>query len=230
MKLLLLIAVILLITIASGKVIEKKKIARTVADEERSLEVEYLGSCREWRDSVKNSVKVNNHYPCLPILTNVASNPDFDDLNAHVFCTNVDESRSIVHFVEIYSGTDETKLSDKFVVSFIPSAPFRVLTKGITLLRRPNCFTTQDYCNGTNYVVNSCSFNNVEERDDERLDGDRHDDKHDDKHDDRRPEGDRHDDRRPGDENRPEGDRFDGDRNWDEKKKTTTRRRKRFWR
>jgi len=162
-----LIAAILLLSIASGRLIEKKNLARTISKEGRSLEIEFVGSCRDWRDKVKSTATVNTQTRCLPIQVGVAQNPDTDDLNAHVFCTNVDENRSVIHFVEIFSGLltidgngNEVSV-DNFVVSFIPTAPFRVLTDGVTLMRRPNCFTTQDYCNGTNYVVNGCTANEV---------------------------------------------------------------------
>lgn len=161
MKLITLIAVFLLITLAFSKVTERKKsLSRTVNPETVALELEFAGTCTEFNNRVLGSVTVSSHTSCLPILTGVSSNPDNNDLNADYFCSNVDDTRSLIHFVEIYQTSDATP-SPNFVLSLIPSNPIRVLTTGVTVQRRPDCMTTQDYCNSTNYVVNGCTTNQV---------------------------------------------------------------------
>jgi len=160
MKLILLIAFIF-VAIASSKVIEIKK-TRNVGYETLALELDYYGSCREFKDRVLPTVWVSTQQTCLPIQVNVTYNPDNDDLNAHFFCSNVDDHRSRIHFVEVYSGTDESVAFPNFVLSLVPSAPLRVFTREVSLARRPNCWVTNDYCEeGTNAVVNRCEDNFV---------------------------------------------------------------------
>jgi hypothetical protein len=161
MKLVLLIATILILSFVNGALIEKKKnIARSMAPEDLALEIEFYGTCQEFRNQILSSVWISKHQVCLPIHNDVAENPDYNELNAHWFCTNKDDDRSVVHFVEIYD-TDETVSWADFVVSLVPSTPFRVLTDKTSLARRPNCWVTNDYCNGTNAVVNNCKTNEV---------------------------------------------------------------------
>eukprot|EP01091_Cochliopodium_minus_P009377 TRINITY_DN22_c0_g1_i5.p1 TRINITY_DN22_c0_g1~~TRINITY_DN22_c0_g1_i5.p1 ORF type:complete len:396 (-),score=109.47 TRINITY_DN22_c0_g1_i5:79-1119(-) len=161
MKIIFFIAALFLLSFASASLIKiDKPLARNVIHEDLALELEFLGSCKEFYDRVQPSVWVNRHQRCLPIQVNVTNNPDNDDLHTHFFCTNTDRRRSVLHFVEIYD-TDETVAERDFVVSLIPSAPFRVLTTKTSVLRRPNCFVTNDYCNGSNAVVNDCRSNEV---------------------------------------------------------------------
>jgi len=187
---LFLIALVLIFSLASCTISEVKS-KRGVDDEEMALELQYYGSCREWKQEVLRSVWVNKFSNCLPIRVGVAQNPDNDDLHSHYYCTNYDQRRSIIHFPEIYE-THENVPYRNFVLSLVPTAPFRVLTRGVSVSRRPNCFTTQDYCNGTNYIVNGCSSNDVEYRLDE------HEDRHDDYNDHHDKDWDRHDDHRDG--------------------------------
>ena len=161
MKIFFLIASLFLISFISAEITLVKKNARAIVQEELSLEFLYAGSCREFIDRDLPTAYVSQHRGCLPIQFNVTGNPDYNDLNAHLFCTRVGKHRSVIHFVEIYNGTSDDTLFPTFVVSFVPSAPIRVLTPKTSLARRPNCEITHDYCDATYAVVSSCRTNQV---------------------------------------------------------------------
>ena len=136
------------------------------------MEVEYWGSCKQFIAQVLPTVEISNYdgeKGCLPILVKVDQNPDVNDLNSHWFCTNTDEKRSIIHFVEIFGPSTETPIPDtpavtNFVLSLFPDAPIRVLTEKTSVARRPSCFITPDYCEEHNAVVNSCKTAEVEHK------------------------------------------------------------------
>jgi len=164
-KLLFIVACFLMISFAASKILPIKKVAsRTISPEALSLELEYLGTCREFETEVLGSVRISNYQgdSCLPINVD-AANDDINDLNAHYFCTNTDEKRSVVHFVEIFGVVDDVPIAN-FVLSLIPNSPFRVLTTRTSLARRPNCEITEDYCNSAYAVVGSCSSNHVQQK------------------------------------------------------------------
>ena len=162
MKILLLIVSLILVSLVSSRVLPvRKNIARTVQPEELALEIEFAGSCREFADRVLPTVTVSAHAGCLPIQVGVPLNPDNNDLNTHHFCTKIRKNKSIVHFVEIFSGSSDDVQHPDYVVSFVPTAPFRILTPKTSLARRPDCSITHDYCNATNAVVAACRTNDV---------------------------------------------------------------------
>jgi len=162
MKIITLIAFFLLITIVFSKVTQRKKLlSRTVNPERVALELEFAGSCQDFASQVLDTVRVSSHVGCLPIQFNANENADNNNLNTDYFCSNIDENRSLIHFVEIFSGAIETVPFPNFVLSLIPSSPFRVLTPGVSLSRLPDCSITVDYCDATHSIVNGCSSNPV---------------------------------------------------------------------
>jgi len=169
MKLILLIATLFIFSIVNGAMIERKKqISRTLAPEDLALEIDFYGTCAEFRDRVLPSVWLSNRQKCLPIQVNVTENPDYNDLHGHWFCTNTHEHRSILHLVEVFTDDERVAIPD-FVFSFVPSTPFRILSHKTSLARRPNCWVTNDYCNTSNAVINNCKHNDLEHRQEKRF-------------------------------------------------------------
>jgi len=95
-------------------------------------------------------------------LTKTKPNPDTNDRNAHVLCTDQGENQSIFRFVEIFNiDENETPApGDKFIVSWINALPFVERSRKYTYMRRPSCSVKKDECSNTQ-IVNGCNDNAV---------------------------------------------------------------------
>ena len=71
----------------------------------------------------------------------------------------MDEGKSLITIVEIFTGNDDKFTVAPFIVSFVPNRPFRVLS-GASYLRRPNCELTKDFCS-EGLMVTNCHENQV---------------------------------------------------------------------
>jgi len=68
--------------------------------------------------------------------------------------------------LKFFSGLTDTPSAEvaNFTLSFVPSSPFRVLSRGFTATRRPNCNVGTDYCLTNPSIVLGCQSNRVTER------------------------------------------------------------------
>jgi len=169
--LLFIIASLLIISLASSAIIETSA-KRSIAPEARSLLFEIDETCQEFKARDFDSIWISAYRTCLPITVST-NNWDYNDLQAHYFCTTIGKHRSLVNFVEIFTGASGEDTLSPFVLSFVPSAPFRVRTSGISFARRPSCWVENDYCNATNAIVTGCKTADIEwrEAEDDSFDG-----------------------------------------------------------
>jgi len=158
---------LILAIIANGKLIQINTRLRNLADEKVQLQVEYLGSCKEFIENDSNSVRISSlngaQRSCLPI-TNVKGE-DTDDLTAEYFCSDIARNRAIIHFVEIfYGGEKDENIKNAFIISFIPTKPIKAhatLSK-LHFKRRPSCEAIQTFCDANLVNVKSCTHTKVD--------------------------------------------------------------------
>ena len=148
------------ITLMSGK-------ERSIMHEAVALELEFHGSCAQFY-TFQSTIQISSFTSpgCLPIQNStVKPNDDLNNLNSHVLCTNIlHGKKSIVRFVEIFSGTDDSATlapGTTYIISLISSLKFRVLSSAYTYLRRPTCQTSVDFCNPATYIINTCEDHNL---------------------------------------------------------------------
>ena len=146
------------------------KKGRSLNTEKVALELDYMGSCEKFNKNDLASVKISTHTSgnCLPLVNGGEVNnetgfvdpntlyPDLADLQCDYFCTDRDGGVSIIHFVEIYDS-NRTEVKD-YILSFVPSSPFKSRSKETVYVRRPSCATEVMFCNGAEQVV-SCQPN-----------------------------------------------------------------------
>ena len=158
------LAVLLIfVSVAFGKVLfENSKVAKSYYDYHQHphrkpiLEIEFLGSCKEFRHMGPISVNKFSNGDCLPISL-APGNIDEDSLQSYVSCKNKGHGRSLISFNEVY-GNDPTDFIRDIVVSFKPSRPFRAKNyKGpANYFRRPRCEVTANYCDHRELAVSHC--------------------------------------------------------------------------
>jgi len=90
---------------------------------------------------------------------------DLNDLHSDIFCTDKEGKRAFIHFVEIFTSDPATGVNTdttNWIISFVPSAPFRVVnTENAVYSRRPDCSTSRTFCGHYQRVTN-CTVNSVE--------------------------------------------------------------------
>ena len=144
---------------------ECKTIGRTrsLATENVALQIEYLGSCEKFERKDLSSLTIGKrNESCLNLNT---------DLQMEYFCTDIAPKKSYVHFVEIFEshGTPYTD----FVLSFIPSRPFKVLDQNVTMTRNPKCKFSTQYCAPKLEFITDCTNNQIIYKNDFVISADR---------------------------------------------------------
>eukprot|EP01091_Cochliopodium_minus_P012851 TRINITY_DN39_c0_g1_i1.p1 TRINITY_DN39_c0_g1~~TRINITY_DN39_c0_g1_i1.p1 ORF type:complete len:321 (+),score=50.64 TRINITY_DN39_c0_g1_i1:56-1018(+) len=174
----LLIAIILLI--AQINLIKCEEVIRTVAnergvvDEVIALEIYFKGPCSRVNE-VLRTVRISSHQSsetCLPI-TLSPGNPDKDDLNADVRCTDIGYGGhiSLVRIFEVYAGSDDTVRipTGEYIFSIASEVPWKV--KGnATYMARPQCFINHGVCRNVS-IVSRCNERILRENEDFDRDG-----------------------------------------------------------
>ena len=171
MKLFVLLVVAIFFGCAFSSLTPAKK-QRTFSVEPNAVDIEFLGSCDRF-SSLASFMSVNSWTTtgptpdCLPIAF-VPSNPDINDISAQYICNQVGRSRSFIRVVETHPTSLSTNHPDTtppnlsnvpFILGFKSNRPFRAAAS--RYYRRPTCAVRQDFCDSTNYVVQSCSSTNV---------------------------------------------------------------------
>jgi len=158
---------ILFIAVAFGRVSLISGKGRSIVHESVALELEFEGSCAQFQTNY-NSIQVSQFTSpnCLPI--NLDSDAPFDDnndLNAHILCVNINHGRrSLVRFVEIFPGTNDTDTlppGTVFLVSLVTTIPFRVRYGNYQYIARPGCSIAADYCTPSTLIISQCTNYNV---------------------------------------------------------------------
>ena len=158
---LLLLLVVLIASAFAGINQIKRHAGRTTSPETVDFQLIYLGSCDQFYAISRVAISILNT-ACLPI-NDTQPFLENDDLSADVLCTNIGPGRSQIDFVEIYQFNDTTPYTGGFAISFVPNAPFRAISGGVSYVRRPTCTTQKDFCSATNYV-HTCQDNVAEMR------------------------------------------------------------------
>eukprot|EP01091_Cochliopodium_minus_P002365 TRINITY_DN12227_c1_g1_i1.p1 TRINITY_DN12227_c1_g1~~TRINITY_DN12227_c1_g1_i1.p1 ORF type:complete len:288 (-),score=58.54 TRINITY_DN12227_c1_g1_i1:69-932(-) len=148
---------------------------RALTTEDVALELDYLGTCKQFNEKDLNSVRISTHNAggCLPLIPGGnaiqyngqfndpdAIYPDLNDLHSDFFCTDVEGPRALIHFVEIYDSLN-TKATN-FILSFVPSAPFKARNNDIIYTRRPTCETDRSFCDNVVEKVTNCTPNVIQ--------------------------------------------------------------------
>eukprot|EP01091_Cochliopodium_minus_P005470 TRINITY_DN15388_c0_g1_i1.p1 TRINITY_DN15388_c0_g1~~TRINITY_DN15388_c0_g1_i1.p1 ORF type:complete len:213 (+),score=33.35 TRINITY_DN15388_c0_g1_i1:80-718(+) len=163
MKVILLLCFIF---VAFGKVRLVTGRGRTnIIHEPVALELEFAGSCAQFQTNW-NSIQVSLYQSpsCLPIDLNSPLLDDNNDVNADVHCVNINHGqRSLVRFVEVYTGTDDTQTlaPGSYIISLVSNIPFRAKGIDITYITRPTCTIAADFCQPHPLIIDTCTNNVV---------------------------------------------------------------------
>jgi len=158
---------------AKTTLVSNKK--RSLSSETVALEIDYLGTCKQFNERDLSSVRISTHNAgdCLPLV--VGGNqipfngqftdpdaifPDLNDLHSDYFCSDIEGPRALIHFVEIFDSNNNNVTN--FILSFVSSAPFRARNKDIIYVRRPSCTTERKFCDSTVEKVTNCTPNVIQ--------------------------------------------------------------------